>query len=297
MRRCRAWGHYPIAAALARGTASDSPRLRLRLRGRRTRPGPLRRRPERAVTPARCIAGWLALSVIVGCYAVVRGRGEGLGGGRGSGGRVGGMSDRAYYNEWERYPAQWMRNLIDAGHIAPGIVDERSITDVRADDLRGFRQVHLFAGLGRLEPRPPPRWQSPTTRRRHGPPRCPCQRVQRRGQGQVAFDDERHLLARRPPTSSPSAVLQCVFGEQASRAALEPTWLDACTLLTWKPWVMPSGRSLSRLASVGADAHPEIGLTGWPTPAGDQSSSSCESPAATGPQGTDQNTHGQRQCA
>ena len=30
----------------------------------------------------------------------------------------------AYYNEIDPYAAQWLRNLINAGHIAPGIVDE-----------------------------------------------------------------------------------------------------------------------------------------------------------------------------
>jgi hypothetical protein len=37
----------------------------------------------------------------------------------------------AYYNEIDPYAAQWLRNLISAGHIAPGDVDERSIVDVR----------------------------------------------------------------------------------------------------------------------------------------------------------------------
>lgn len=54
----------------------------------------------------------------------------------------------AYYNEWEPYPAQWLRNLITAGLIAPGDVDERSIKDVKADDLKGYTQCHFFAGIG-----------------------------------------------------------------------------------------------------------------------------------------------------
>lgn len=54
----------------------------------------------------------------------------------------------AYYNEIEPYAAQWLRNLIDAGHIAPGEVDERSIREVQPDDLRGFTQCHFFAGIG-----------------------------------------------------------------------------------------------------------------------------------------------------
>ncbi len=40
----------------------------------------------------------------------------------------------AYYNENDPYAAQWLRNLIGAGLIAPGDVDERSIVDVKAND-------------------------------------------------------------------------------------------------------------------------------------------------------------------
>ena len=54
----------------------------------------------------------------------------------------------AYYNEIDPFAAQWLRNLIDAGHIAPGVVDTRSIEEVTANDLKGFSQVHLFAGFG-----------------------------------------------------------------------------------------------------------------------------------------------------
>ena len=53
----------------------------------------------------------------------------------------------AYYNENDPYAAQWLRNLIAAGLIAPGEVDARSITEVRPDDLRGFAQCHFFAGI------------------------------------------------------------------------------------------------------------------------------------------------------
>ena len=54
----------------------------------------------------------------------------------------------AYYNEFDEYAAEWLRNLIKAGHIAPGDVDSRSIADVRADDLVGYTQCHFFAGIG-----------------------------------------------------------------------------------------------------------------------------------------------------
>ena len=54
----------------------------------------------------------------------------------------------AYYNEHDPRAAAWLRELIRANLIAPGDVDERSISDVRPDDLNGYAQVHFFAGIG-----------------------------------------------------------------------------------------------------------------------------------------------------
>lgn len=52
-----------------------------------------------------------------------------------------------YYNEWDPQAAAWLRELI-AGRLIPrGLVDERSITEVKAEDLEGFTQCHFFAGI------------------------------------------------------------------------------------------------------------------------------------------------------
>jgi DNA (cytosine-5)-methyltransferase 1 len=55
---------------------------------------------------------------------------------------------RVYYNEIDPFAAAWLRELIQAKLIAEGEVDERSIEKVEANDLRGFRQCHFFAGVG-----------------------------------------------------------------------------------------------------------------------------------------------------
>jgi DNA (cytosine-5)-methyltransferase 1 len=53
-----------------------------------------------------------------------------------------------YYNEYDEYLAEWLRQLIKAGVLPEGDVDTRSILDVEASDLSGYRQCHFFAGIG-----------------------------------------------------------------------------------------------------------------------------------------------------
>lgn len=131
------------------------------------------------------------------------------------------MTARAYYNEIEPYAADWLRNLIAAGHIAPGDVDTRDIRDVSPDDLRGYTQCHFFAGIGIWSyalrrsgwPDDRPVWTGS----------CPCQPFSAAGRGD-GFADERHLLPHWFHLIDVGRPAE-IFGEQvASKAGL--AWLD-----------------------------------------------------------------------
>jgi len=126
------------------------------------------------------------------------------------------MVAAAYYNEIDPYAAQWLRNLIAAGHIAPGDVDERDIRLVRSDDLRGYRECNFFAGIGawsyalRLAGWPDDRevWTGS----------CPCQTHSSAARGRHIEPDwwpewRRLIAARRP---------RLVLGEQVAAAR---SWL------------------------------------------------------------------------
>lgn len=128
---------------------------------------------------------------------------------------------KAFYNEIDKFAAAWLRNLIAAGHIAPGDVDERDIRDIRPTDLDGYTQCHFFAGIGVWSrslrnagwPDDRPVWTAS----------CPCQPLSTAG-SRLGFADERHLWPHffhlveyhRPPE---------VLGEQvASKDGL--AWVD-----------------------------------------------------------------------
>jgi len=57
------------------------------------------------------------------------------------------VTPRAYYSEWDKDAAAWLRGLIAAGLIMDGDVDERSISDVKPTDLAGYVQCHFFGGI------------------------------------------------------------------------------------------------------------------------------------------------------
>lgn len=126
-----------------------------------------------------------------------------------------------YYNEFDPKAAAWLRELIAQDLIPPGVVDERSIEDVKPNELTGYTQCHFFAGIGgwslalQLAGWPPDRqvWTGS----------CPCQPFSSAGKG-AGFADERHLWP-----AFFHLIEQCrpaaVFGEQvASRDGLQ--WLD-----------------------------------------------------------------------
>lgn len=118
---------------------------------------------------------------------------------------------KVYYNEYSPFPAQWIRNLISAGVVRGGMVDERSI-ELVPDGIGDFTRCHFFAGIGGWEialqqagwPKDVPVWTGS----------CPCQPFSAAGQGRGTADD-RHLWpeflrlikANRPPR---------IFGEQVS---------------------------------------------------------------------------------
>lgn len=132
------------------------------------------------------------------------------------------MADMNLYNENEPFAARWLRGLITAGHIASGVVDERSISDLVPADVVGSGQRHFFAGIAG--------WSAAL--RLAGvrddadiwTGSCPCQPFSDAGRrGGVA--DDRHLW----PTWF-GLIRECrptvLLGEQvASRAGLG--WLDA----------------------------------------------------------------------
>lgn len=53
-----------------------------------------------------------------------------------------------YYNEHDPKAAAWLRELIKAGEIPDGDVDESDIQNVKPDKLNEYTQCHFFAGIG-----------------------------------------------------------------------------------------------------------------------------------------------------
>lgn len=151
-----------------------------------------------------------------------------------------------YYNEWDKGAAAWLRELIKAGLIPNGYVDDRSITDVTPSDLEGFTQCHFFAGIGGWSYALQLAGIPASVRLWTGSPPCQPFSVAGKQLGQL---DERHLA----PTFM-RLVAQCrppvLFGEQVA-AAIGKHWLDAL-LIELEEQGYTCGAAVLPAASVGA---------------------------------------------
>jgi len=125
-----------------------------------------------------------------------------------------------WYNDNDPFVIQWLRNLIQAGHLPGNVTDPRPIQEIQPDEIRAFDQCHFFAGIGgwplalQLAGWSGPVWTGS----------CPCQPFSVAGKRGGAADP-RHLWPEwfrlieecRPVT---------IFGEQvASRDGY--AWFDA----------------------------------------------------------------------
>jgi DNA (cytosine-5)-methyltransferase 1 len=127
-----------------------------------------------------------------------------------------------YYNEWDAETAAWLRELIRQGYLPAGDVDERSITEVNPNEIRGYKQWHFFAGIGgwslalRMAG-----WAEDRPVLTGSPP---CQPFSNAGR-KHGIADERHLA---PVWLSLVAALRApfVFGEQVAAAVTKDNWLD-----------------------------------------------------------------------
>ena len=137
-----------------------------------------------------------------------------------------------YANENDKTTAHWLSCV----PLQIDTIDDRSITDVRGQDLDGYTQCHFFAGIGGWPyalqlagwPRHVPVWTGS----------CPCQPFSVCGK-QTGVDDERHLWPAwfrliqhcKPPIifgeqSASAAVVGLVSGDRPASTGGADVWFD-----------------------------------------------------------------------
>lgn len=124
------------------------------------------------------------------------------------------MTVSDYYNDNDPGAAAWLEALAAESEIPAGTVDNRSILDVRADELSRFRRVHFFAGIGGwAEALRIARWPADLQVWTGSPP---CQPFSVAGK-LAARDDERHLAPHFAQLVGAGRPLM-LFGEQVASA-------------------------------------------------------------------------------
>lgn len=125
------------------------------------------------------------------------------------------------YTDHDERACAWLRQLVADGHLHTGDVRCASITELKADELSQYTQVHHFCGIGGWPlalqlagwPADRPVWSGS----------CPCQPFSSAGK-QKGHEDERHLwpaMYRLISECRPAVV----FGEQVE-AAVRLGWVD-----------------------------------------------------------------------
>lgn len=157
------------------------------------------------------------------------------------------MSIKVLYNELDSYCCAWLSNLMDKGHIRPGVISNKSIEDLTPDDVRPYDLAHFFAGIAI--------WDYSLTMagwrfdgRVTWTGSCPCQPFSGAGKGE-GHADKRHLWP-----AWERLIGQCrpdsIFGEQVSGPD-GLAWLDlVCTDLENRAYAV--GAIVATAAGVGA---------------------------------------------
>jgi DNA (cytosine-5)-methyltransferase 1 len=131
------------------------------------------------------------------------------------------LNNKVYYNDIDKNAAAWLAQLCQMGLIANGTVDNRSITEIQAHELKQYTRLHFFAGIGgwdyALQLAGWPDDKPIVTAS------LPCQPFSEAGKG-LGQRDERHLL--------PEFIelVKCsnwplIVGEQVP-AAIKHGWMD-----------------------------------------------------------------------
>lgn len=164
---------------------------------------------------------------------------------------------KVYYNEFDPAAAAWLRELMANNLIAQGDVDERSIKDVRGDDLRGYAQCHFFAGIGIWSALSAETGGATTVL--SGQEAAPVSPSRRRAKASVSKTQDIS-----GPTGFGSLRSAGLTRYLVNRLQARASGSILYTL-TWKITATPSGRSIYRLRASPKGLTFDSVFTGWPT--------------------------------